>query len=237
MGVAVVSQRFCCVCGTGHADTVACPGELRATGTERPGWRVEVETPLGHEAIGVLLAPSYDQWRARIVTYPNVLWRAPGGRGTIKFVGGTREEAEMQAIRFIEAHLRAKRSPRREGPAPADVMAAAANEHQAAGSKRPLLVAVKRKTRCLPVRFGTDRASTRGMTLNVSPDGMFVHVATPLESGGSLVLHLELDGQTVPMRGLVMWVRRRAEADRPIGMGIRLANPPPFYQSFVAALA
>jgi hypothetical protein len=215
MGVAVVSQRFCCVCGTGHSDPTACPGELRATGAERPGWRVEVETPVGRESIGVLLAPSYDQWRARIVTYPNVLWRAPGGRGAIKFIGITREDAELQAIQFIEAHLRAKR----------------------AGSSRPLLVAGQRKARRLPVRFGTDRAITRGMTLNVSPDGMFVHVATPLESGGSLLLHLELDGQTVPMRGLVMWIRRRAEADRPSGMGIRLANPPRFYQSFVAALA
>jgi hypothetical protein len=233
MGSAVVSQRFCRVCGTEHADPANCPGELRATGTERPGWRVNVETPFGHEAIGVLLAPSRDQWRARIVTYPNVLWSAPGGRGTLKFVGNTREEAEAQAIAFVEEHVRAKRYLRRDGLAVANV---APVSEPAGNVARPLFIAVRRKTRCLPVRFGVDRAVTRGMTLNLSSDGMFVHVATPAESGGSLLVHLDLDGYTVPMRGLVMWIRRRPEAERPTGMGIRLSNPPPFYQSFVAAL-
>jgi hypothetical protein len=234
MGIAVVSQRFCCVCGTEHSDPAACPGELRATGAERPGWRVEVETPFGHEAIGILLAPSYDQWRARIVTYPNVLWSAPGGRGAIKFVGNTREDAEAQAITFVEEHVRAKRYQRRDGLAPATVERAAS---AAAVPARPIFVATRRKSRCLPVRFGVDRAVTRGMTLNVSPEGMFVHVASPADSGGSLLVHLELDGQTVPLRGLIMWIRRRAEFERPTGMGLRLSNPPPFYQSFVAALA
>jgi hypothetical protein len=234
MGIGVVSQRFCCVCGTGHSDPATCPGELRATGAERPGWRVNVETPFGHEAIGVLLAPSYDQWRARIVTYPNALWSAPGGRGALKFVGSTREEAEAQAIAFVEEHVRAKRYLRRDGLAPVDVEDAS---NVSATSSRPLFVAVRRKTRCFPVRFGLDRAVSRGTTLNVSPEGMFVHVASPTDSGGSLLLHLELDGYTVPMRGLVMWIRRRAEAERPTGMGIRLSDPPPYYQSFVSALA
>jgi Tfp pilus assembly protein PilZ len=66
---------------------------------------------------------------------------------------------------------------------------------------------------------------------------MFVRAETPADSGGSILLYLEVDGQTVPMRGFVMWARTRAEAERPTGMGIRLANPPPLYQSFVAALA
>jgi hypothetical protein len=92
-----------------------CPVEFHATGIERPGWRVELQTPFGRESIGVLLAPSHDSWRARIVTYPNVLWSAPGGRGTLKFVAETAEDAEAKAIRFIEAHLKARRYSQRDG--------------------------------------------------------------------------------------------------------------------------
>ena len=232
MGLGVASQRFCCVCGTGHSGPANCPGELRATGAERPGWRVNLETPFGHEAIGVLLAPSHDQWRARIVTYPNVLWSAPGGRGALKFVGSTPEEAEAQAIVFVEQHVRAKRYLRRDGLAPADVKIAS----KAAGSARSLVAIVPRKSRCLPVRFGFDRAIARGVTVNLSCDGMFVGVGSPADSGRSILIHLDLDGHTLPLHGLVMWNRWRAESERPTGMGIRLSEPPPFYQSFVAAL-
>jgi len=48
-------------------------GDLRATGDERHGWRVAVETPHGIEAYGVLVAPTHERWRARILTFPNVL--------------------------------------------------------------------------------------------------------------------------------------------------------------------
>lgn len=233
MGIGTLSQRFCRVCGTQHPGEAGCPGELRTTGAERPGWRIEVETPFGHEAIGVLLAPSHDQWRARIITYPNVLWSAPGGRGTIKFVAGTPEEAESQAISFVEEHVRAKRYLRRDG------MALASDKlttNLRAGAARPLSAAARRKSRCLPVRFGLDRAVSRGMTLNVSSDGMFVHAASPADSGRSLMIHLDLDGYTLPLHGLVMWIRRRSEPERPTGMGVRLSEPPPFYQSFVSTL-
>jgi hypothetical protein len=231
MGVAAVSQRFCSVCGTEHHGSAACPGDLRVTGAERAGWRVHVETPFGHEAIGVLLAPSYDQWRARIITYPNVLWTAPGGRGTLKFVGDTREAAEAQAIAFVERHVQAKRYLRRDGLAPADAVAGPTGT-----PTRTLSASVRRKSRCLPVRFGVDRAITRGMTVNLSLDGMFVGVASPADDGRSLLIHLDLDGHTLPLSGFVMWNRLRAEAGRPVGMGIRLSNPPSVYQSFVATL-
>ena len=233
MGIGVVSQRFCCVCGTEHHGPASCPGELRATGAERPGWRVHVETPFGHEAIGVLLAPSHDRWRARIVTYPNVLWTAPGGRGTLKFVGDTPEEAEAQAIVFVERHVSAKRYLRRDGLAPADVRFAS---KPAAGAARPLYAAVQRKSRCLPVRFGLERAITRGVTVNLSVEGMFVGVVSPEDGGRSLLIHLDVDGHTLPLRGLVMWNRRRTEPERPAGMGILLSDPPALYQSFVAAI-
>jgi hypothetical protein len=232
MGVAAVSRSFCGVCGTGHSGLATCPGELRATGAERPGWRVNVETPFGHEAIGVLLAPSHDQWRARIVTYPNVLWSAPGGRGALKFVGNTREEAEAQAIVFVERHVQAKRYLRRDGLAPADVKRPVTST----ASDRSLVAVVPRKSRVLPVRFGIDRVIARGITINLSCDGMFVGAGAPVDSGNALLIHLDLNGHTLPLHGLVMWNRWRAEPDRPTGMGIRLSDPPPFYQSFVDRL-
>jgi len=74
------------------------------------------------------------------------------------------------------------------------------------------------------------------MTLNLSADGMFVGVATPEEEGRSILIHLEIDGHTLPLRGLVMWNRLRGEPERPVGMGVRLSEPPPLYQSLVALL-
>lgn len=221
------AQPWCVTCGTAHEDPRNCPGELRATAAEKPGWRVEVETPLGHEAFGVLLAPSHDVWRARVMTFPNVLWSIPGGRGAIKFVGESREQAERQAIAFIEAHILAKRYQRRDGlgviggsPVP----------------PRALHALTKRKPTCLPVRFGVDRASHRGTTVNLSDDGMFIGSTEPTEIGRGLWINLEVSGHTLPLRGLVMWSRRRPEPGRPLGIGVRLSDPPPFYQSYVAAL-
>ena len=213
MGIGVISQRLCPICGSGHGELETCPGELHATGAERPGWRVRVETPFGHEEIGVLLAPSQERWRARIVTYPNVLWSAPGRRGALKFVGDTPEQAEAQAIAFVERHVEAKRYA------------------------RPAFSAARRKSKCLPVRFSLDRAISRGVTVNLSAEGMFVGVASPVDGGRSLLLHLDLDGHTIPLRGLVMWNRGCAEQEGPAGMGIRLSDPTPLYQSFVAGLA
>lgn len=233
MGIGAVSQRFCSVCRSGHGDLETCPGELRATGAERPGWRVGVETPFGHEEIGVLLAPSHDRWMARIVTYPNALWSAPGRRGALKFVGETPEQAEAQAIAFVERHVKANRFSRRDLSAPARSPIAS----HARGSAHPAFAAALRKSKCLPVRFSLDRAISRGVTVNVSAEGMFVGVASPVDGGRSLLIHLDLDGHTLPLRGLVMWKRRRAEPDGPAGMGIRLSDPTPLYQSFVAGLA
>lgn len=231
MGTAVEPIRWCGTCGTAHVGPSTCPGPLRATGAERPAWRVNVETPFGHEAIGVLLAPSHDVWRARIMTYPNVLWTLPGGHGTIKFVGDTKEEAEARAIAFVEEHVRAKRYLRRDGLEAVDALAAGASRPPA-----PLFIVAPRKRSCLPLRWGVDRASVRGVTVNVSADGMFIGAVAPETDGRSLAIHLDLDGHTVPMRGFVMWNRRRSEPGRPKGMGVRLSEPPRLYQSFVAAL-
>lgn len=230
MGVAAGRVRWCGTCGTAHEGPSTCPGSLRATGAERPAWRVSVETPFGHEAIGVLLAPSHDVWRARIITYPNVLWTLPGGNGTIKFVGDTREEAEARAIAFVEEHVRAKRYVRRDG------LELVGGADGATRAPAPIFASAPRKRSCLPLRWGPVRASVRGVTVNVSADGMFIGAVTPESLGKSLLIHLDLDGHTVPMNGFVMWSRRRSEPGRPLGMGIRLSEPPRLYQSFVSSL-
>jgi Tfp pilus assembly protein PilZ len=105
-----------------------------------------------------------------------------------------------------------------------------------AAPARHLMAVVPRKARVLPVRFGVERALSRGITVNLSVDGMFIGVGQPEDGGRSLLLHLDLDGHTIPMRGVVMWHRPRTAAHRPAGMGIRLSNPPPVYQSYVSAL-
>ncbi len=228
MGIATAPQRFCGSCGSEHDPVGRCVVDLRATGVEVPGWRVDVETPFGHEAIGVLLAPSDERWRARIITFPKALWTVPGSRETLKFVGETKQEAEARAIAFIERHVRAKRMMRG-----AQQAAAAAPTAVAA---RTGFVAAQRKLRAIPVRFGFDRVMKRGMTLNVSAEGMFISVPAPEDPGRSLIIQIEVHGHTLPMHGFVMWNRKRAEADRPVGMGIRLSDPPALYQAYVASL-
>jgi hypothetical protein len=54
----VIPSEWCAYCCTRHADAADCPGVLEATGSERPGWRVNVETPQGIQAYGALLAPT-----------------------------------------------------------------------------------------------------------------------------------------------------------------------------------
>jgi hypothetical protein len=75
-----------------------------------------------------------------------------------------------------------------------------------------------------------------GSTADLSEEGMFISTPVPLDPGVSIVVHLELEGNTVPLRGLVMWNRVRREPGRPVGMGLRLVNPPPVYLRYVRTL-
>jgi hypothetical protein len=58
-----------------------------------------------------------------------------------------------------------------------------------------------------------------------------------VEGGRTLLIHLDIEGHTLPLRGLVMWNRTGVEPLHPAGMGIRLSEPTAIYQSFVAGLA
>jgi Tfp pilus assembly protein PilZ len=228
-----VGLTFCPVCGGTHAEPRDCPGELRATGPERHGWRVAVETPFGIEAYAVLVAPSFDLWRSRIITYPNVLWTVPGGAVTVKFAGRSPQDAEAQAVAFVEAHINARGYVRRDGldlPAVSRIHAEAAANVQA--TQGPAL----RKMRAMPVHFGTGQALFAAMTGNLSESGLFVMTLVPFDPGTDLRVLIDLETGRMGLRGKVVWKRERLVLGRPVGMGVQLVAPPEPYREFVLEL-
>ena len=222
---------WCATCGTDHERPADCPGDLRATGPERHGWRVAVETPHGIEAYGVLVAPSLDRWRARIVTYPNVLWTIPGGSRTLKFVGTSPQDAEARAIGFVDAHIRTRGYRRRDaldGPTVGRIRA----EARALANVGP----ARRKPLALPIRFGAGPSLFAAMTGNLSESGMFVSTLAPLDSGVALRVLVDLDTGPVGLKGEVIWRREKIVLGRPVGMGVQLLAPPETYREFVREL-
>jgi Tfp pilus assembly protein PilZ len=219
---------WCPVCGSVHAGPRDCPGDLRATGPERHGWRVAVETPLGIEAYGILVAPTHERWRARILTFPNVLWTIPGGAATLKFVGSSPQKAEALAVAFVEGHIRTRgyaRRDRLDGAIPGRYRAEA---HPGAASGTAM-----RKAHSVPVRFGNGPSLFSAMTVNLSESGMFVTTLAPLDPGTALRVMMSLEAGPVGMKGEVVWKRARIVLGRPVGMGLRLLAPPSLYQEFV----
>lgn len=228
-----MSIPWCPVCQTRHASRKDCPGELLATGPERHAWRVQVRTPTRIEVYGVLVAESRELWRARIVTYPNILWSVPGGRGTLKFVGETAEAAEKAAIDFIREHCSARgyevaeRSPAVESR---PLEAEAAEVQQPRGSRG------LRHLRSLVIRYGPDKPDRLGMTSDLSKSGLFIITEDPLPAGRDLKMLLELDRYSVPLVGKVAWSRAKAQQGRPAGMGVQLRTPPHVYARYVGSL-
>jgi hypothetical protein len=229
-----MAREWCSVCCTPFEQRHVCPGSLLATGHERHGWRVHVETPHGLQAFGVLIAPSGDLWRSRILTYPNAMWTIPAGGGSIKFAGKSQEEAERRAMAFIEEHCAKHGFRRREH---IDVEETRRLFDEGPRGRPPRLQASQRKECTLPIRFGCELAVRTGKTVNLSREGLFVGTCEPLKAGESVRLHLELEDRTLPLRGIVIWNRRRPERGRPLGMGIRLVDPSPGYPRFIDQLA
>lgn len=232
-----MASSWCPTCCTDHPDGAVCPGELPASEPERHGWRINVETPHGIQAHGVLVAESYGLWRARIVTYPNVLWIVPGGRGTIKFVGRTPQEAERKAADFILGHCRRRGYRVRDELTPVESGKIDA-ETGPPPLPRPAGQPSERKLRFLPLRFGVAGPTELGGTGNLSETGLFVITGAPVDSGRWLDLLLQLDGeQELPLKGVVRWMHRRHHAGRSPGMGIQLQAPPPLYLDYVRSLS
>jgi Tfp pilus assembly protein PilZ len=228
-----LALAWCSECGGSHRTAQECPGDLRATGPERHGWRVAVDTPYGLEAYGVLVAPSLDVWRARVITYPNVLWMVPGGGVSLKFVGATAQEAEASAVAFIEGHIKTRGYTRRDAPASPEV---SGYQAEAVASARMAAGPALRKLRALPVRFGTGPQLFTAMTGNVSESGLFVVTMAPFDPGTGLRVLLDLDTGPLGLKGQVVWQRLRPVSGRPIGMGVQLISPPGHYREFVLEL-
>ena len=224
----VKPPAWCGLCGTHHAAAQRCPRQLEASGPERVVWRVAVETPQGLRGIGVMLAACGARFRARVLTFPNVLWVAPGGRETIKFIARHEDEARQRAIDFVRAHCLMKGHVMRDEIAPAGDV------------KRRVTVGIPpppRYQRRLPLRFGRSRPTIPAVTGNLSEAGLFVVTHAPLAGGELLGLALELEHCKVPLRGAVSWARRDAPLGAECGMGLSLINPPEVYVRYVKALA
>jgi hypothetical protein len=224
--------QWCPVCGTDHLARSRCPGELAATGPESEGWKITVETPRGMQGYAVLLAPVGRRFRARILTYPNILWTVPGGGGSIKFLGATAADAERKAVAFIREHCAERSYVMRD-----ELELCEAAVPGVAARWREDSLRAPRFDRRLPVRFGTNRPTVQAATGNLSKDGLFVATEHPMEEGQLVGLLLELEHCKVPLRGSVVWQRRAPDCGRPAGMGLRLLDPPPVYQTYVRALA
>lgn len=212
----------CTVCCTFHEDG-RCPGHLPATGPERHSWRAEIVDRRGNQTVGILLAPSNRIWRARILTYPNILWTIPGGGGTLKFQGRTAEQAEDRAVDFVRRHCISRKQTLIDPDAPI------AAEHSSANVQPSL-----RKLRTMPVRFGREQLDTVGRTRNLSAEGMFVETTLPIDEGDPLRIDINIERAMLELHGMVMWSRIRAGSRQfPAGMGIRLLDPPEDYRAFV----
>jgi hypothetical protein len=226
-----MDARWCSVCCTNHAAGTECPGELLASGPEEPGWRVNVSTSRGIEAYGVLIAQCGDVWRARILTFPNVLWKAPGIDGTMKFVGGSSNEAVDHAIAFIRHHCHEKGYALRNARSLQTAMSVPGRS--VAGR---VLGPSPRKIRFLPIRFGSSQASEPGGTGNLSETGLYVITDSPFAPGDPLSLLLRLETDAIDLKGHVIWMTQQPRVGRPPGMGVVLATPPKHYLSYVRAL-
>jgi Tfp pilus assembly protein PilZ len=222
---------WCAVCCTRHGPRGACPGNLLATGPERHAHKFAVAHADGRlEYLGVLIAESGDLWRARLFTYPDMLWSVPGGRGTVKFVGATAREAGALAIEFLREHCATRRATMQEAlvEPPVGVV-----DQENADRLAPKSGREERHPCKVPVRFGEDKATQAATTANLSAGGVYVATDKPLGKDRPIRMLLEVRQYTIPLVGTVAWVRRKEEAGKPRGMGVRLQHPPALYQRYV----
>jgi len=218
-------MTWCRKCGAGHPDEEPCPGPLLATGPERHGWRITVDTPTGMRSYGVVVAPCGQSWRARAVTFPDQLWLVPKGRVSLKFYGSSPQDAEAQAVLFIEQYCEAQGFPAHEILPPVETQPLPAeNAESFSVDANPW-----RRLQAAPVRFGHAAPHRKGRTLNLSERGMFICTDDPPEPGSTVRLELNLGDKLLALRGVVAWRRRRPVRGRPLGMGVRLAGPPRAY--------
>ncbi|MDH3626047.1 MAG: PilZ domain-containing protein [Acidobacteriota bacterium] len=227
-------MEWCKLCGAAHGTEVVCPVGLEPIEIERHTWRVNTDTPDGIVAIGVLLAPCDAGWRARILTYPNVLWLAPEGTVSLKFHGMDAKTTERQAIDFVRRHCRSKLWEMRDEVAV--VHAEPLQAESGIETARVGGVPAPRRVRFLPVRYGVAAINEAAGTGDLSETGIFVITDRPATCGTRLNLALDLDEGSVDLQGVVRWGRAQHRVGRAPGMGIQLEDPPSAYLTYVRRL-
>ena len=193
---------------------------------------MRVRTARGTEDVGVLIARTRGRWRARIVTYPNVLWMIPGGGGAMKFVAASPQDAERQGIAFIKAHCMERGWLRRDEIVPVTL-------GTFADERAPDAVAPSPARRCLrtfPIWYGLLVPTIEAVTANVSATGLFITTHNLFDQGTGLRMRLDLYTFRVALKGQVVWNRDTSVVGRPAGLGIRLVEPPAMYVKFVETL-
>lgn len=219
-------STWCVTCSTQHDLNSRCPGDLPATGPEKHAWRGLAGTPRGVDAYGVLVAQSHELWRARILTYPNVIWLVPGGATSLKFAGHTARGAEIRAIDFIKTHCERCEYTLRE-------------DLSSSPEGRPrvrTIVTQARKVRFLPVRFGLAGATEPAGTGDLSEAGMFIITDVPADPGTQIRVSIETPDRMFELDAEVRWMRRQHHVGRSPGMGVRFNAPPERYISYVRSL-
>lgn len=227
----VQSKPWCTVCCTRHAPGGDCPGSLLATGPERHARKFTSVTEDNRvEYYGILIAEAGDHWRARIFTYPDVLWRVPDGARTVKFSGATARDAESRAIDYVEEHCNEHGctiSETVEDEIPLPVEAENADHKKARGGKED------RHLCKVPIRFGEEMATQVATTANFSAHGIYIATDKLVEKGKRLRMSLTVQAYTISLVGTVMWVRNNEEPGKPKGIGVQLEKPPALYLRYV----
>lgn len=179
-----------------------------------------------------MVAPCGRRWRARIVSFPNVIWMVPGGGESIKFLAARQDDVLRNAIDFVRRHCVTRGYTMRDelecvsSSAPGPIVLAGG-----AG-----VVAAPRVERRLPVHFGINRPTVTAATANLSATGLFVTTDLPPGDGARLGLSLELEYCKVPLRGQVAWHRRKTSPGTIAGMGLLLIQPPGVYVKYIEQL-
>jgi len=221
---------WCNVCCTRHTPGKDCPGALLATGPERHARKFSVTQDRRLEYYGVLIAESDELWRARVFTYPNMLWSVPGGRGTVKFVGTTAKQAEDEAIAFLREHCEERRYSIQD--ATNEVIPGQVDEERD-DSAKPKRGKEPRHPCKVPIRFGEEKATETATTANLSVGGIYIATSKVVHKGRSIKMLLDVRAYTIPLTGTVAWVRNDDEEGRPRGIGVAVHNPPSLFVRYV----
>ena len=181
------------------------------------GFARTVLTPWGKETYQVFLEETEAGWVARIVTLPNRVWAAPGGREAIKFRGATASEAEQAAAAFIEQERVA--TGRR-------LWVAAPGVGDAATKGAPIVTAqpkvAARVAQRYLVRFGLASPDRPGVTGNLSESGLFIITDKPGPVGSGIEIDLRFPDTPVILGGEVVWIRTERTGNASVGCGVRL---------------